>query len=243
LGVEYGMMLIVSTNAFELPSSKLIIHPDGGLLMTAFLVHASKVTDKLRNFPLIAVILFASGCMSYVMNLPASTTFNEKSPDAIIVLQVIPTARISMVAGTTNRDGWSSSTTEASYAAWSEDGRIVLKVKPRTGNETYGIVEMTPDNGKFHSYKARKHMQIPTFHAVAGQITYVGAIKFEVSDDGRNLAIEADNAPDDGAIASRFISRKYPKIHAKVITEVFSLTEMTDAPVEMPTVIMIPILR
>jgi hypothetical protein len=207
--------------------------------MTIFLVDASKVTDRLRSIFLIVVILFASGCMSYVMNLPASTPFNEKSSDAIIVLQVSPTARVSMVAGTTNREGWSSSTAEASYAAWLEDGRIVLKVKPRTGSKNYGIIEMLPDNGKLRSYKARKHMQVPTFHAVAGQITYVGAIKFEVSDDGRRLAIEADNAPDDGVIISRFISEKYSKMHAKVITETFGLAEMTDATPEIPIPIII----
>jgi len=177
---------------------------------------------------IISLVPLACGCTTYMVKLPASTTFDERSPDAIIVLRVVPMAKISIEAGAADRQGWRSVGGYASYASWSEEGFLVLKVKPRTGKQNYAIVEITPDSDLLNTYERRKEEPVLVFHAVAGQVTYVGALKFQVfrEVDGEDkLVLDQQSDPDDFKIVSEHMARTYPRIRNKIVSEPYRQAE------------------
>jgi hypothetical protein len=175
------------------------------------------------------VLLGLCSCTHWVRSLPSSTEFDESSKDAIIVLKVDPAARVSMVPGTVDRSGWRMSVGVSSYGAWAENGTIVIKVRPRTGNETYGITIVTPDDGRYARYQARKGVPIPSFHAYPGQVTFVGTLRVEDSEYG-GMNVFNNEAPDDRELVAQLMRRKYPRIRAKLVSEVFDMVTRADQP-------------
>ncbi|MGD0836193.1 MAG: hypothetical protein ABSB49_06060 [Polyangia bacterium] len=164
------------------------------------------------------------------MSLPSSTEFDGSSKDAVIVLRVKPVARVSITAGTVNRAGWRMSPGHSAYGAWAEDGTIIIKVTPRGGSETYGITVVTPDDGRYARYQAKRGVFLPTFHAVAGQVTFVGAIRIERSETSDTVSVVHDEDPDDGQTVTKLMKRRYPRIRAKVVTEIFEAYPREDEP-------------
>lgn len=186
------------------------------------------VTTRLA--PALLVLVGLSSCTHWVRSLPSTTEFDGKSEDAIIVLKVEPVARVSMVPGTVDRTGWRMSPGVSSYGSWAEDGTIVIKVKPRVGNETYGITVVTPDDGRYAGYQATRGVLVPTFHAVAGQVTFVGAIRLAPVDDADALTVSHNEAPDDGEMVRQMMRRRYPGIRADVVTAIFDTYPRKDEP-------------
>jgi hypothetical protein len=178
----------------------------------------------------VPVLVALSSCTHWVHSLPSSTEFDGKSEDAIIVLKVEPVARVSMVPGTIDRTGWKMSPGVSSYGAWAEDGTIIIKVKPRIGKETYGVTVVTPDDGRYARYHATRGISVPTFHAVAGQVTFVGGIRIEPSEGADALTVAHNEAPDDGEMVRQLMRRRYPRIRANVVTEIFDMYPRKDEP-------------
>jgi len=179
---------------------------------------------------MILALVTLSSCTHWVQSLPPTTEFDGHSQDAIIVLKVEPVARVSMVPGTIDRTGWEMSPGQSSYGAWAEDGTIIIKVKPRTGKETYGVTVVTPDDGRYARYQAKRGDLVPTFHAIAGQVTFVGAIRIERSEADDVLTVAHNEDPDDGRTVTRLTKRRYPHIRAKVVTEIFDMYPRKDQP-------------
>jgi hypothetical protein len=176
------------------------------------------------------VLVTLSSCTHWVRSLPPTTAFDGNSEDAIIVLKVEPVARVSMVPGTIDRTGWKMSPGQSSYGAWAEDGAIIIKVKPRMGKETYGITVLTPDDGRYARYQATRGDSVPTFNAIAGQITFVGAIRIDSSEAAGALTVAHNEAPDDAEMVRQFMRRRYPHIRAKMATEIFDMYPRKDEP-------------
>ena len=186
------------------------------------------------HIPLIALAL-ATGCLDVYRNLPEWTTFDETSTEAIVVLAVSPKARLTLASGITDRSGWHESGAFPTVkSAWSEDGYVVVKVSPRTGQESYAVVRMTPEGFGGDTYAASQNADVAVFHAIPGQITYVGAIRLEVhpqknmSDHPGFLTVDENSAPDDADRVARFMAKNYPKVHASVRTEALRLIRKTD---------------
>lgn len=186
--------------------------------------------ETTRLIVAIPALVVLGSCTHWVHSLPSTTEFDGKSEDAIIVLKVEPAARVSMVPGTVDRTGWKMSPGVSSYGAWAEDGTIIIKVKPRIGKETYGITVVTPDDGRYARYHATRGVWLPTFHAVAGQVTFVGGIRIEPSEGADGLTVTHNEAPDDGEMMKQLVRRRYPRIRADVATEVFVLYPRNDKP-------------
>jgi hypothetical protein len=178
----------------------------------------------------ISALLTLSSCTHWVHSLPSTTKFDDKSQDAIIVLKVDPPARVSMTPGTIDGRGWKMSPGQTAYGAWAENGTIIIKVNPRVGKETYGVTVVTPDDGRYGRYHATRGVSVPTFHAMAGQVTFVGAIRVERSDTDDVVNVTHGEAPDDGDMVNQLIRRKYPGIRAKVVTEIFDTYPRKDDP-------------
>lgn len=171
-----------------------------------------------------------SACTHWINSLPSDTEFDGKSKDAIIVMRVKPVARVSMTPGTVNRTGWSMAPGHSAYGVWAEDGTIVIKVVPRLGRETYGITVVTPDDGRYARYHAKRGVSVPTFHAVPGQVTFVGAIRIAPSEMSDAVNVVHDEDPDDVQAVMKLMKRRYPRIRANVITEVFEDYPREDEP-------------
>jgi hypothetical protein len=135
-----------------------------------------------------------------------------------------------MVPGVVDRTGWRMSPGVSSYGAWAEDGTITIKVKPRVGKETYGVTVVTPDDGRYARYQATRGVPVPTFHAVAGQVTFVGAIRIEPSEVEDAVAISHNEAPDDGEMVKQMVRQRYRHIRANVVTEIFDMYPRKDEP-------------
>jgi hypothetical protein len=189
----------------------------------------------------IPAVIMLSSCTHWVHSLPPSTEFDGSSQYAIIVLKVEPVARVSMVPGTVDRDGWRMAPGQSSYGAWAEDGTIIIKVKPRTGRETYGVTVVTPDDGKYARYQARRGVSVPTFHATAGQVTFVGAIRIEPSEAADAMSLSRNEAPDDGEMVTQLMRRRYPHIRAKVASELFNLYPRRDDPTTNGSLVAAPL--
>ena len=184
--------------------------------------------------PLLA-LAFTTGCLDVYRNLPAWTTFDETSTEAIVVLAVSPKARLTLAAGITDKSGWPESGAFPTVkSAWSEDGYVVVKVSPRMGQESYAVVRMTPEGFGGDTYAASQDADVAVFHAIPGQITYVGAIRLEVypqknmSDHPGFLTVDENSAPDDAEYVARFVAKNYPKVHASVKTEALRMIRKTD---------------
>jgi hypothetical protein len=189
---------------------------------------------------MILALATLSSCTHWIPSLPSTTEFDRNNKDAIIVLKVEPVARVSMVPGTIDRDGWKMSPGQSSYGAWAENGIIIIKVKPRTGKDTYGVTVVTPDDGRYARYQARRGDSVPTFHAIAGQVTFVGTLKIERSEVSDALIIDHHEAPDDGDMVAQLMRRRYPHIRAKVVTAVFDMVPRKDEPVTYPSLFAAP---
>jgi hypothetical protein len=188
---------------------------------------------------MLAVVALTS-CTHWVRSLPSTTEFDGKSEDAIIVLKVEPVARVSMVPGTLGRSGWKMSPGVSSYGAWAEDGTIIIKVKPRVGKETYGITVVTPDDGRYARYQAKRGDLVPSFHAAAGQVTFVGGIRLGYSEVADAVTITRSDAPDDGEMVKQMVKRRYPRIRASVVTETFDLNPREDEPTNSGSLLAAP---
>ena len=175
-------------------------------------------------------VVMLSSCTHWVRSLPPNTQFDGASEDAIIVLKVEPVARVSMVPGTIDRTGWEMSPGHTGYGAWAEDGTIIIKVKPRTGRETYGITVLTPDDGRYARYQATRGILVPSFHAIAGQVTFIGSIRIERSESADALTVAHNEWPDDEEKVAKLMRRRYPSIRAKVVMDIFDMLPRKDKP-------------
>jgi hypothetical protein len=114
------------------------------------------------------------------------------------------------------------------------DGYIVLKLAPRSGQASYGIVRVRPANDSSpmfaKGYSVVRGRELPTFHAIRGQVTYVGALSFEESGDDLRLSIEPDTGSDDVRMVAQYMARTYPKVRAKVAVDALRMVARTDGP-------------
>src|SRR6266496_4470357 len=108
----------------------------------------------------VCIVLVSTGCFGLHQNLAEWSSFSQRDSDAIVVLSVSPRARVKLYPGEIGKYGWRS-TTNYSKTAWSENGFVVLKVPPRTGEESYAIVEVEPDGYGSDRYSARMGAMIP----------------------------------------------------------------------------------
>jgi hypothetical protein len=195
---------------------------------------------------LVIGLLFTTGCVGVYSSLSSSTRFDEYDNDAIVVIGVSPTARLGLATGMTDKLGWhESGLFPIAKTSWSEDGYAVVKVRPRTGQQTYAIVEIATKVADGHDYTATHNVSVPVFHAHAGQVTYVGSIQLEAyrqvasydasvswTSDQEDIAsdgtFEEIIAPDDVALVARFVAKKYPNVKAKVKPEAWRLIRKTD---------------
>jgi hypothetical protein len=177
-----------------------------------------------------SALISLSSCTHWVHSLPTTTEFDGKNEAAIIVLKVDPAARVSMTPGILDRTGWKMSPGQSSYGAWAEEKLIVIKMKPRVGREAYGVTVVTPDDGRYARYHATRGVSLPTFHAVPGQVTFVGSIRLERSETADALTVVHNEDPDDGEKIARLMKRRYPHIRAQVVTEIFDMYPREDEP-------------
>jgi hypothetical protein len=189
---------------------------------------------------MLSAFLTLGACTHWVRSLPSTTEFDGQSKDAIIVLKVEPVARVSMTPGTVDRTGWRMSPGVSSYGAWAEEGIIIIKMNPRTGKETYGITVVTPDDGRYDRFHATQGMSLPSFHAVAGQVTFVGAIRIEPVDGADAVSVSHNEAPDDLELVTQLMKRRYPHIRAKVVSEIFETYARKDEPTTNPSLLTAP---
>ena len=79
------------------------------------------------------------------------------------------------------------------------------------------------------TYHPKANVRLPVFKAVAGQVTYVGAIRVDASKDPESsdppekIAITPIRSPADVAEVARFIAKHYPNVHAPIRTEAFRM--------------------
>jgi hypothetical protein len=90
-------------------------------------------------------LLLASGCAGQVAELPTWIGFDEESDESVVLLAVMPGARVVLAAGKIERDGWRSQGTPRRAELSAKDGFVVAKVSPTQDEQAYAVVEVRPD--------------------------------------------------------------------------------------------------
>ncbi len=87
------------------------------------------------------------------------------------------------------------------------------------------------------AYTPKGEAHLPVFQAIAGQVTYVGAIRIDASKDPESddppdkIGVTRITLPDDAEVVARFMARHYPNVHARVTTRLLQMmrwNEYTD---------------
>jgi hypothetical protein len=224
-----------------------------------------RALQRLVSFA-IAILSLASGCAGHILELSPDKPFDADDKDAIVVLRVTPKAWVVLVRGKYDRYGWWPKGFTNIRQFWSGDGFVVAKVTPTKENEGYAVVEIRPEryssrakeaaftyatalwSPRFQAdnpmlmecpvYAPLGEAHLPVFKAVAGQITYVGAIRIDASKDPesddppKKIGITPVTSPDDEETLideeniARFITKQYPKVRARVTTRVLKMMRM-----------------
>jgi hypothetical protein len=87
------------------------------------------------------------------------------------------------------------------------------------------------------AYIPKGEARLPTFEAVAGQVTYLGAIRVDAAKDSKSkdppkkIGITPIASASDAEAVARFVAKQYPKVRAKLTTGVLRMmrrNEYTD---------------
>jgi hypothetical protein len=79
------------------------------------------------------------------------------------------------------------------------------------------------------AYHPKANVRLPVFKAVAGKVTYVGAIRVDASKDLQSsdppekIAITPITSPADTVAVARFMAKHYPNVHAPIRTDAFQM--------------------
>jgi hypothetical protein len=79
------------------------------------------------------------------------------------------------------------------------------------------------------TYIPKANVRLPVFKAVAGQVTYVGAIRIDASknpesdDPPKKIAVTPITSPDEAAAVARFMAKHHPNVHAPIRTAAFQM--------------------
>lgn len=87
------------------------------------------------------------------------------------------------------------------------------------------------------AYTPKGEAHLPVFKAVAGEVTYVGAIRIDASKDPESddppekIGVTPIQLPNDAEAVARFMTKHYPNVRARVTTRVLQMmrwNEYTD---------------
>ena len=177
---------------------------------------------KRINIPLISTTLAIglSGCAIQFQQLNTSDPVEET--DAVVVLGVSPNSRLSFFEGEFQGGSWKCTSWYNIANVWSDEGYIVLKLKPRTDGKNYAIGQILPTGIGGNAYVLQKGAVVPVFHAQPGKVTFVGAIKLIETNVGNGYAIVKDTSVTKSD-AETFIYHRYPNLSADLAAEPLQL--------------------
>jgi hypothetical protein len=138
------------------------------------------------------VLALLSGCGIQFSNLDFDAKIDRARGEAVVVLAVKPHSRVSLFEGESNGTEWTCKSLFNVANVFPDEGFIVLKLEPRTGNKNYGIGQILPDGIGGSSFVVRRGAAVPAFHAAPGRVTFVGGVQLEQS--GRHIRMAPDQA-------------------------------------------------
>jgi len=193
--------------------------------------------SETRSRPHPTSAFLSSGCFyNHLVNLSTSAACDETSDDAIVVLKATTLATFTILAGHSDRNGWSTVAQWRPYRINPVDGCIVLRLAARTSYDNYAIVRIRPlDEASPLStkgYAVLRGRELAVFRAVGGRITYVGALGFEELGDEPYLSIEPDGGPDDVRLVAQYMARTYPKVRARMVVDQMRMMVRADGPAD-----------
>jgi hypothetical protein len=152
---------------------------------------------------------------------PPETASPESAPavaadEAVVVLGVEPHARLYIFEGETDADGmrWrKTATTETAWAYAHEDSFVVLRLKPRTGRQSYAVTKVFVEHVFGAAYEWQPSSSAWTFAAPAGEVTFVGGLRIVKIGPRRVLM-------DDPLVtrerAADFLAAKHPELAGRL---------------------------
>src|SRR5262245_20022674 len=149
--------------------------------------------------------------------LDGETRFEQTDPDAIVVVGATQIYGMVFLSGKDDGPYWRR-VRGPEASARTEDGFVVVRMKPRRGTHTYAIgrVSLQPDATDCYSFPSSS--QLLLFNAPPGQVTYLGAVTVQYSSErGRNYASLREDASISKTQASAYFSRRFPQIKADLV--------------------------
>jgi hypothetical protein len=158
---------------------------------------------------LVALLVTLAGGCAITQNLEKDERFNGTAADAVLIFTAPSTATIWLRPGTDDGVNWSCDVLRSGYRVYPDGGFVVVKVKPRTGNERYAIAELATGPNGADPKSALEGASIPTFNAPPGKVTLVGGIT--AVDQGDDVRLDQDESATRER-AERYLARSYPNL-------------------------------
>jgi hypothetical protein len=81
------------------------------------------------------------------------------------------------------------------------------------------------------AYTPKGEAHLPVFEAIAGEVTYVGAIRIDASKDPESDdPPEKIGVPNDAEAVARFMAKRYPNVHARLTTRTLQMMRWNELP-------------
>jgi hypothetical protein len=182
---------------------------------------------------------------------------------AVVLLKVEPAAQVLLAAGRIEGDGWRSGGSQGQVWLPAKDGFVVARVTPTQEAMAYAVVGLRADalgraqdgaplgyeagfwsavptsappgsGGAGMEYVPTRESRIPLCTAVAGRVTFVGALRvLALAEPGGTeappkIGVTPVASPDDLEAAKRYLGEHYPKVKARVVERPLQMMRRSD---------------
>jgi hypothetical protein len=161
-----------------------------------------------------AVLLTACGTMR---NIQKGSALEVDDNSAVMVLGVTPRIRIHLLRGAIEGDYWVMPNFDVPEVnLFPEDGYIVVRSKPTTTTERFGVSSVFPGGG---AYGPCRDSLGPTFVLRGGAVNYLGELRY--SFDG--AVVRHEHSVDEAKVRS-FLNANYPGYSERLV--IYPVTKM-----------------
>jgi len=150
--------------------------------------------------------------------LDAETRFDDRSPDAIVVLGVSRIQAMTVLLGVDDGVVWRRDRSGMAASTLAEHGFVVFRLRPQTGKKRYAIARVALEPGATDCYLlSHASSTLAAFDAPPGRVTYLGGVTIDfVSDGGGSRALLREDAGISKQQAMAFVAARYPGIRAEM---------------------------
>lgn len=155
---------------------------------------------------------------SPVSQLDGETSFDETSPDAIVVLGVSRIHAMTVLLGVDDGVIWRRDRSGTAASTRADHGFVVFRLRPQPGKKRYAIARVALEPGATDCYNlSASSSTLAAFDAPPGRVTYLGGLTIQfISDGSGSRAALREDPGISKQQAMAFVAGRYPHIKAEL---------------------------